>query len=108
VEVTTSAKAGEFVDAVLECLDLLSEFVGIVVLGGGELVFEALEAGFLALFVDFCFADVLGLGDVVDVSLSQFGDLECVVDLVAIETHDAVGVDASVFECIEDLLIVFE
>ena len=73
-----------------------------------ETVFEALQACFLALFIDLGFANVLALVDVADCSFAEFEDVERFVDFLAIDAEDAFFGDACLVEDTEDFLIWFE
>ena len=65
-EICTGAETGEFLDSGFEIFDLLLEFGCLCGVDSSELVFEALEARFFALFVDVGFVDMLIFADFVE------------------------------------------
>jgi len=108
VDFAGRAKTGEFVDTSFEIFDFSLEFVGLRALSSSQLIFEALEAGFLTLLIDIGLADVLAFVDLVEVRLREVGDFECLVDFGGVDAGDTFAVDTLVFEKFEDSLVVFE
>jgi len=101
-------EAGEFFNTSFELFDFGLEFFGFGGVGRSELVFEALESGFFALFVDIGFADVLAVVDFIEIGLGEISDIERVVDFGGVDGGDSLAVDACVFEFCKDDLVVFE
>ena len=108
VDFARRAETREFVDPSFEIPDFTLEFLCLWFVDSRELVFEALEARFFDLFVDIGLADVLAFVDLVEIRLRKVGDFECLIDFGGVDASDTFAVDASVFEFVEDYLVVFE